>query len=74
MNNTPQYPKPDRSLVPRDFGEKTEDGQLDLGWSEGTFKDGRSYVKEFWAQDQVSVLTFFFSSQGLEGLDDLQLG
>lgn len=47
---------------------------MDLAWAEGVFRDGRPYRKEFWAQDQLSLLTFFFSSAGLEGLDDNQLG
>ncbi len=50
---------------------KDADGVLDLGWCEGVLSDGRPRLRAelAWAQDQISMLTFFFSVLGLEGLD-----
>jgi hypothetical protein len=63
-----RFPVPDRS------GQtistvKGEDGVLDLGWCEGVLADGRPFRAELWAQDQITVLTFFFSVLGLETLN-----
>jgi hypothetical protein len=63
----PRFPVPDRS------GQtvstvKGADGVLDLGWCEGVLADGRPFRAELWAQDQITVLTFFFSVLGLEAL------
>lgn len=63
------YPKPDRSDQVR-TRTKGDDGILDIGWAEGTLKDGRPYVSELWAQDQVTSMTVFISSQGIPSLDD----
>ena len=48
---------------------KDEDGMIDIGWCEGVLSDGRAFRAEMWAQDQVSSLTFFFSTIGLETLE-----
>ncbi len=64
-----QFPKPDRS----DFHPSIlpEDGaiELDLGWAEGEFKDGRPFRAELWSWENLSVntfISFYFSSAGLE--------
>ena len=62
----PAYPKPDRSNVPRNFTKTPENEVIDVGWQEGTLEDGRPYHGEYWAQDQVGVMTFFFSTKGIE--------
>lgn len=73
MNTTPEYPAPDRSSVSRTFTKKSLDDDLDLSWYEGTFRDGRPYRKEYWANSGSSYLTYFFSSIGMEHLSDEQL-
>ena len=60
------YPKPDRSNVPRNFTKTPENDVIDVGWQEGVLKDGRPIHGEYWAQDQVGVMTFFFSTSGIE--------
>lgn len=65
----PKFPIPDRSRqqVRRTKGE---DGVIDVGWCDGALSDGRAFRAEMWAQDQVSMLTFFFSVVGLENLSN----
>ena len=48
---------------------KDQDGVIDIGWCDGVLSDGRAFRAEMWAQDQVSMLTFFFSTIGLEDMD-----
>jgi hypothetical protein len=62
----PVYPKPDRSNVPRNFSKTPENEVIDVGWQEGVLEDGRPFHGEYWAQDQVGVMTFFFSTLGIE--------
>jgi hypothetical protein len=53
------FPAPDRSdYLP---GSEAQNGIHDIGWAEGTFSDNRPYRAECWAQDQITMLTFFFS-------------
>lgn len=63
------YPKPDRSSyeIKKD---KAEDGSIDIGWNEGFLSDARPFRAECWAQDQVTALTIFFSTKGLENYSD----
>jgi hypothetical protein len=63
------YPVPDRSDQTINH-VKNEYGEIDVGWAEGLMSDGRPFRMEMWAQDGVSMLTFFFSASGLEDLDD----
>jgi hypothetical protein len=65
----PRFPIPDRSKQPV-RSEKDEDGVIDIGWCDGVLSDGRPFRAEMWAQDHVSCLTFFFSTKGIENLDD----
>ena len=60
------YPKPDRSDQIRNFVKSEENEAIDVGWNEGSLSDGRQYHVECWAEDQITMLTFFFSSVGLE--------
>jgi hypothetical protein len=45
---------------------------IDIGWDEGILSDGRRYRVECWAQDQVTSLTYFFSTRGLENMTNAQ--
>src|SRR5919108_979088 len=67
------YPKPDRSAFQPNFVKTPENDVLDIGWNEGQLTDGRPYRMEFWCQDQVSVLTYFFSTKGLENATNAEL-
>jgi hypothetical protein len=65
------YPKPDRSNQIQNFVKSEENPVIDLGWSEGLFSDGRPYRVECWAEYQVTMLTFFCSTAGMENYSDL---
>ena len=63
----PKYPIPDRSHQP--VQSKSDGGGVsDIGWCEGVLSDGRAFRAEMWAQDQISMLTIFFSALGFEEL------
>jgi len=64
----PKFPTPDRTKQSVRLS-KDEDGITDLGWCDGVLSDGRAFRAEFWAQDQISMLTFFFSTIELENFD-----
>ena len=64
------YPKPDRSDHNPNFVKSAENEALDIGWNEGFLSDGRPYRAECWAEDQVTMLTFFFSTNGMENYSD----
>lgn len=66
----PQYPRPDRSTFKPNFHKSAENPALDIGWAEGTLKDGRPYRAECWAEDGLTSLTFFLSTIGLQTLSD----
>jgi hypothetical protein len=63
----PMYPIPNRSKRQINF-KKDDDGVIDIGWCEGVLSDGRSFRAEMWAQDQISMLTVFFSRAGIDDL------
>jgi len=60
------YPKPDRTRFTPNRVKTDADDTLDIGWAEGVMRDGRPWRAEAWCQDQVTFLTFFFSSLGIE--------
>lgn len=66
----PRYPRPDRSTFKPNFHKSDENPALDIGWAEGTLKDGRPYRAECWAEDGVTSLTLFFSTIGCESFTD----
>jgi hypothetical protein len=43
-----------------------ENEVLDLAWNVGQLSDGRPYRVEAWAQDQITLWTFFMSTEGIE--------
>jgi hypothetical protein len=60
------YPKPDRSDYKPTRTKTAEDPSLDIGWDEGFLTDGRPYRVECWAEEGITMLTYFFSTRGLE--------
>jgi hypothetical protein len=67
------FPAPDRSnYVPR-RPSSPEDGSVDIGWDAGLMSDGRPWRAEAWADSGMTILTFFFSSLGLELATDADL-
>lgn len=68
-----QYTPVDRSDFRPNFKKRDEDDQLDIGFAEGRFNDGRPFRAEFWAAYQISFLTYLFSSVGIEDLSESDL-
>src|SRR5213592_4023043 len=62
----PEHPRPDRSGYQPNFRKTEDDPSVDIGWNEGVMSDGRPYRAECWAEDGITMLTFFFSARGLE--------
>lgn len=60
MKNESTYPKVDRSKI--DFSDSDE---INIGYAEGILSDGRPYRMECWAVDQITNLTIFISSIGI---------
>lgn len=67
------YPKPDRSNNTVNNYKTEEKPYIDIGWDEGFFSDARPYRAECWAEDGCTMLTFFFSTNGLETASQSQL-
>jgi hypothetical protein len=65
-----KYPKPDRSDQTPNFEKADDYDQIDLGWSEGVLSDDRPYRAEAWTMDKITMLTYFFSTKGLENYDE----
>lgn len=58
------YPRPDFSTSKPEKDE--DDYSRELAWGEGQFSDGRPYRVDFWCEDQISYLIYYFSTLGLE--------
>ncbi len=67
------YPKPDRSDHEPNFTKTDENEVIDIGWSDGELSDGRPYRTECWAESHITMMTFFFSTAGLESRSERQL-
>ena len=67
------HPKPDRSNFTPNHIKTPENDQIDIGWNEGFMSDGRPYRIESWAQDQITCVTVFLSTEGLETYSNAQL-
>ena len=67
------YPKPDRSDQIRNFVKSEENEAIDVGWNEGSLSDDRQYHVECWVEDQITMLTFFFSTVGIEKYSEKRL-
>jgi len=68
----PKFPIPDRSKQPV-RSTRDGDGVIDIGWCDGVLSDGRAFRAEMWAQDQISMLTIFFSTKGMSELDQKEI-
>jgi hypothetical protein len=66
-------PKPDRSGLIPNLTAKAIDRELDIGWAEGEWKDGRPYRAELWSWGGLSAVTFFLSTLGLEDAREPEL-
>ena len=56
-----KYPIVDRSNVKPNFIKRDSEDQIDISFAQGIFSDGRTFRAEFWAANQVSYLTYYFS-------------
>jgi len=65
-------PKPDRSDNLPNLRKTAENPVLDIGWNEGFLSDTRPYRVEVWAEDQISSVTFFMSTNGIENYSNAQ--
>ena len=54
------------------FPEKTEFGDINIGWNVGIIDGNRPYFCEAWA-DGFTVLTYFFSDIGIEDYGEAQI-
>jgi len=60
------YPAPNRSGYVPNRTKTPDNDAINIGWHKGWMSDGRAYHAECWAQDQLTNLTIFFSTRGLE--------
>ena len=67
------YPKPDRSDYKFNASKSAHNEVIDVGWDEGFLPDARPFRAECWAESGISMVTFFFSTQGLETSTEAQL-
>ena len=68
-----KYPTVNRSSFKPNFVKRDSDDQIDISFAEGIFSDGRPFRVEFWAANQVSYLTYYFSSVNIENLSESDL-
>jgi hypothetical protein len=64
------YPAPDRANHKPNFDLTPERDYLDVGWSGGRLSDGRPFRVEYWYWEEVSILTYFMSTKGIEDATD----
>lgn len=67
-----KFHRPDRSNHRPQKTKTADEPYLDLGWNEGYFSDGRPYRAECWTENGITILTFFFSTAGIENLSSPQ--
>jgi hypothetical protein len=67
-----KFRKPDRSDYTPNFTKTAENDALDIGWGEGVLSDGRAYRVEAWAQDQVTSVSIFLPTAGIENMSNDQ--
>lgn len=68
MSSAAEYPRPDRSKRKPNFSRELG-SVIDLAWGEGLLSDGRPFRAEAWCEDQMTFITYFFSTRGLEDKD-----
>lgn len=71
--DTKMRPKPDRSNHVVQTKKESLDDFIDIGWDEGFLSDARPYRAECWAESGITMLTFFFSTNGLETSSESEL-
>jgi hypothetical protein len=64
------YPVPDRSNHKPVLDDHPTGDYIDIGWSGGVLSDGRPFRVEYWCWEDVSVLTYFMSTSGIEDVTD----
>jgi hypothetical protein len=69
---TTRFTKVDRSNYTPNFRKTAENDQLDIGWDEGLFSDGRFYRVETWAQDQMTSVSVFMPAAEIENMSNRQ--
>lgn len=52
---------------------RNEYGEVNIGWNAGLLKDGRPFFAECWAVDQITTLTFYFSTRGIENITRVEM-
>jgi len=61
-----KYPSVDRSNFKPNFTKNGWEDHIDLGFGEGKFSDGRPFRVEAWASMQMTFMTCYFSTVGIE--------
>jgi hypothetical protein len=64
------YPVPNRANHKPNLDLSPEKDYVDVGWSGGRLSDGRPFRVEYWYWEEVSILTYFMSTKGLENATD----
>jgi hypothetical protein len=65
-----EYPEPDRSNHKPNFYSGPNKEYVDIGWNDGVLSDGRPFRVEYWCWEDVSILTYFMSTRGIEDVTD----
>jgi hypothetical protein len=63
----------DRSNFTPNLKKRDRDDAIDLMGASGHFKDGRAFRVECWAAYEMTFLTYYFSTKGLENLTPLEI-
>lgn len=64
------YPVPNRANHKPNLDLTPEKDYLDVGWSGGVLSDGRPFRVEYWYWEEISILTYFMSTTGIENVGD----
>ena len=67
------FPKPDRSTFRPKLTLTDEINELDIGWAEGEFNDGRPYRAELWSWRHLLIVTLIFSTIDLDNFSEQEL-
>lgn len=66
FSQVPLYPAPNRANHKPNLDLTPEKDYVDVGWSGGRLSDGRPFRVEYWYWEEVSILTYFMSTKGIE--------
>jgi hypothetical protein len=67
---TRSYPAPNRGNHKPNLDLSPDKDYLDVGWNNGVLSDGRPFLVEYWYWEEVSVLTYYMSTKGIEDVTD----